>query len=836
MNVTSCKGSLFGVRQTVFGLLLGIGALASGQQLQGTYKVGSSYSASWVINAHSTLMWDGQAYLPYGVSVDPDPASIARAKASGVNDVIVDLPAAPERWASTISALEHANLRYLIRIGSLTPMATGVAVDPAAYRTTEIPDDGQVKLSLPGATAALVVLAGSRDGTIVQWSYEPVTNGVLTFQTKFQRGDLDTLLVYPEIQSLEQPDYWEELDGHRDRLLTALRANPTGPGLRGLVNPLGKVVELPGRQLRFVPTSPAFHSEFAEFLDTRYRSPASAMRAWSMDSTVIGDNEITEPSDDKMTFADLAKLVPLWSGTRGVGQLWDPAHKRIFEADRGRSSVWRDLSEAISDSEAKRYERMVAAIRSVDDVPVIQEWAGWAAPYEGGDPTVDGIGMRAIGALPSDLASTAGRATSSMLRWTTPGWMPATDVDLGSSDAQLQGVLDDLVSLGARGVFVRASSPTIDKQVAEEAGRRSTDISPSTYTPAALFFPINATNPAEAQRITGGAWWLPSPADGDRFDYGNGFFGYRMLDSKGYRFVIWSQTPRRVLLRFTQPSKLKFNTLDGSNRQARLVKNGVEINLSESPLMVSSINPNDIPEIPVPEEAYLSTVNELDYLFAQSAKQNKSLTNVELSYPNQKLSFDRSPGSAFPGLRDMARRMNAFLDEFSWVEAESVPPDENNFSEIVNNPTCSGGRALALRGMIVPSGGYFADYLIQSPSKTDQVVWLAARIPPEDRNSVVLKVAGEALTITGDPVGLYGNGFGWYRMGVTRTPESEVKVRVQVNSAGHDFAMDAILLAQPNFTPDGVFPPEVNAPPATKVKRPKKQAAPTSGPVPTGPP
>lgn len=791
----------------IIGVVLGcVAALASAQSNQGSYKPGKAAAVPWSINAHSTLVWNSIPYLPIGIQVDASAASIQAAKAEGFHDVLVDLPVSGEGWSDAIPALEGAGMRYVIRISSLTPMAKGIAVDPAAYRVPEITGDRHLDLMVPGATGALVVVADKRDSSIIAWSHVPVDNGHLVYDVKPGPAPEAVVLVYPETVSLEQPDYWEGMDDQRDQLLLSLRRHPLGPGLRGFVDPLGKVLSLPGKDLRFVPSSAAFQLEFAQFLENRYRNVISALRAWALDSEVVATSEVGESKEAFHTFSEIASFVPLWSGTRGVPQIWDPIRKKIYPCDKGRSALWADYAEAIGDAEARRYARMVSAIREVADVPVVQDWAGWAAPYETEQPSVDGIGMRASGSSHSAILSTAARATSSMLRWKTPGWLPATEIDLsgGLAAAETGAVLDDLVSLGARGVFVRTSDPAVIKAVASEAARRASDTSPADYSPQALFYPENATNPAVTQRLPGGEWWLPCPADGNRIDLGNGFFGYRWTEKGKPMVALWTRAPSRVLLRMAAPDKATFRTCDGSDPQPKIVKRpglGVEINLTQFPLLVSGVD-----EVPVPDPAYQLTSAEVAALLKQAEDQHLSFQEQQMQLTDAYKAFDRNPGGAYAQIRDVLHQLDNTMGDFSWTEAEAS--EVNTFSETVKSPGCSGGAALAIHSTLDAVGSYYADYEVPIHSKNDQELWIAARIPPEQRGFVSLRIASQTFLITGEPIGLYAGGFGWYRLGLTKLLGDDAKVRVTVVGQLPDIAIDAILLAPPSFTPDGVSYPE----------------------------
>ena len=60
------------------------------------------------------------------------------------------------------------------------------------------------------------------------------------------------------------------------------------------------------------------------------------------------------------TFADLARLVPLWSGGRGVAYLWDPVTDKTYSCDKDRSQIWKDIEETVSLAATRRVQRLCA--------------------------------------------------------------------------------------------------------------------------------------------------------------------------------------------------------------------------------------------------------------------------------------------------------------------------------------------------------------------------------------------------------------------------------------------------------------------------------------------
>ncbi|MEZ0326550.1 MAG: hypothetical protein ACAH95_11655 [Fimbriimonas sp.] len=771
------------MRRTLTALLFSCLALSAlAQKRDGMYG-----KTAWSINENHALIWGGQPYVPVGIRVDGTPAAVQAAKQSGVEDVLLDLPASGMGWKDTLAAVEAEKMRYLLRVSSLAPMAVGFAVEPQGYRVTGIEKKTTVTVALPGASSAYVILAAKRDGTVQSSARVPVINGKLTYEADPGPAYEHVLLIYPEMTSIEQPDFWEGLDAHRDALLASLKKNNIGSGLRGIVNPLGTVSELPGREVRFVPTSIYFRMELRNYMEQRYKNIETAVRSWSMGSS------------DVNSFDMLARLVPLWSGDRGVNMLLDPVTNKLYTADRRYSNAWVDITQVVSLAGARRFDRLVRALRSVADVPVIQEWAGWSAVYENATPAVDGIGMRAAGTTPSVIVESACRATSSLLRWKTNGWLLATDIDLGSGDVagQVPLVLDDLAGLGARGYFLRGDNAKVLGTVKSEASRKAADTMLATTTITGIFYPENATNPANPQRIGGSRWWLPTPADGNRIDLGSNFFGYRLAD----QIAIWAKTPGRYKLRMAEPKKATFTTVDGSDSDPRFVKGGVEVALGQFPLLIKGTS-----EIPVPEPAFVETVTQFDKMMLTAQEEHRDIIEERILFRDHLNGFELNPGGNFQQLRQTLYKLAYKVSNYTWIEAERS--QETNFSESAPYAGASSAHALILKTAIQPGpGGYYAEYLLPVRTPEDQEVWIAARIPAERRGSVSVFVAGQLMRLPDAPMALYGDGIGWYKLGTTKLAGGSSKLRIAVDSPGAEIAIDTILLMPGTFQPSAVMPP-----------------------------
>lgn len=782
-NLCPRIGSLSIVRLPLMIAAWLLAASITAQAPTGSYRMPDGTSARWEINDNHALVWNGQPYIPAGMTVDGSATEIGKLSAAGIKDALIDLPASGANWSDAFAALNGAGMQFLMRINSLAPMAQGIAIEPQGYRVPAITTARKVTMNLAGATSALAILADQRGGAIMRQQRVPVVNGLFSYEVPDVNGLEHVLIVYPETTSLVQPDFWEKLDGHRDMLLASLRRHHPGAGLRGIVNPMGRLMRLPTSEGRFVPTSQFFRDELRARLEAKYRSVETASRQW-----VIRANDLE-------TFDGIARLVPLWSGTRGVPHLWDPATDRIYESDSKRSLAWKDINDTILIATTRRFKRLSESIRAVTDVPVIQEWSGWAPPYDGDQISIDGIGMRSRGVSPLAIVQSVSRATSSILRWKRPGWLLATDVEIpdGVEPQRVPSILNVLSDIGARGAFLR----DISNSAALTFGPREA----AEFGPVPLFFPENATNPAMPQRLPGGRWWLPSPASGERIDFGSKFAAYRMRGDTDSYIALWSLAGKqRVILRLVDPKLPTYETIDGSDPQPKQVKRGVEITVSEVPTLIRSGN-----DIPVPDGALEEVVAEFAWVLE---KFGRGLIEEPHYFREAANSFERNPGASYLAILAVMNQVRHKVAPYTWIEAESSKT--HDFSHIVAEPGSS-MRAVLEIDTPLDSGRHFAQFLVPVRSTDEQQLWIAGRIPADVRERVIVRIGGQTLTIEGEPVSGYGKGFAWHRLGTTRLSGAaamEMRIETPV-PVGETLAIDAIVLYPGDFRPRGAFMPPV---------------------------
>lgn len=739
--------------------------------------------ASWNINQDNALVWEASVYQPVGARIEGTPDWINRAHAAGVNDVIVELPSDGTGWGAAFAALEKNKMRYLVAFHSAAPAALGVVVEPESYRVPSLASKTMVEFPLPSCERGLMVLAMQRDASVQMVRRFSTREGFFSEEIDPQSDLEHTLLVFPEAKELRFPDYWSKFDAYRDRMLKALRADKPGAGLRGFVNPLGSMVRFPDQQMGFVPLDPLFQMELEVFLKRKYTTLTTAARNWGIGAPDFG------------SFGDFAKLVPLWSSSRGIPYLWVPGTDHTYLCDQRRSLAWSDIEQVIRESASKRYQRLAHALQQVCNVPVIQDWVGWSGPYGQARPLVDGLGLSMSGD-DSGALDMGARAASTALRWTASAWFLATNLDVPR--AQVTSAAASAFSLGAQGCFVRVADPTTLGAIAEiaAAGRLAAK-------PRGLFYPYGAMNPASPSKLAGGTWWLPAQGNGSRIDYGSGYEGYRYSDGGEQYLVFWSvQGERRVLLQMSNAAGANFESVGGADVDPKPVRKGVQATVGRNPIIVRGTS-----EIPVPEDAYLATVKEIDLIVNNQASRLPNQDSERLNFRDTIAAFDRNPGGSFLELRNQLARLRYLQANYIWIEAERTTG--HTLSDVWQLGGLSANGALRLKSRIpARAEGFTANFVFTPRAEGDHTVWMAAKVPADLRRSVGLKIGEQTLRLNDEPMSPYSDGFAWFRMGTLRLSRSQVEAQLRIQARGQiEVAFDAILVTPGAFVPNGVAPP-----------------------------
>lgn len=759
-----------------------------------------SLAPSWAVGNHLQLTWSGSDYVPVGIQTEANSKQIPEAIAAGIKDFNIEVPAGGA-WKDI--AAKMGDSRYFFTVTSSLPNALGTVVQPQYYRLNNIRSSQTISCSLPGATQALVVVALAHDGSIISYKSAPVINGFLKTDVKAAAESDQVVLIYPTGESLEMEDLWERLDERRDQILRQIRIMGAQPGLRGIINPLGSTPYLANRDNGFVPSSPTFRREFADFLEEKYRNILTLMRAWNLSAA------------DLENFSDAAQLIPLWNGARGVKALYNPKQNTLATAEPKRSAYWSDLSETISKTRVRRVHRIIRSIRKASSLPIFQDWAGWSWFFENPENELSGLSVRLNKFSPSGLLNSVSGAMSSNLRSRNPGPVFAVDVPY-SQDLDQPAVLEDLSAFGVRGLFVK---PRNSEDLAKIS---KMTLSSGESKPNAIFFPVNASNPAFVQRLPGNLLWLPSPADGNRLDLGKDLSGYQISDGVNISYIIWA-TGGRTQMDFllNNPTAATIRSLNGNPPIVTATKTGLKIELDHNPILISGAS-----HCPIPQSELLRLEREIGTLFSVAANQRRDTTLESLDFRKYRDSLQTAPDKAYLLAKKVMRNLSGMLTGLIWSEFESS--GNNTFSEVVSDAGCSNGAYLGVRTPLAEATGVvYAALNVPQRSTGNLDLWISARIPNQaDKARLKVKIGGQTLAFNAPPLSPYGSGFAWYNLGTTRLPSFKTEVRVELTgTASTDVALDCVVLSPQTFQPNNVQVPEFLVVPPENQKPPEKSGS-----------
>ncbi|MBL8087950.1 MAG: hypothetical protein JNM85_07775 [Chthonomonas sp.] len=743
---------------------------------------------SWSVNPSRTMLWGGAPYIPVGVRIPGSPDAILRAHDAGLRDVIVEMPADGSSWVDTIKLLEANEMRYFVAISNKAANANVIAVEPEGYRIPGITGERILNLRIAGASRALMAVITQRDAAIQELRPVTLQSGSLRERVDTRSTLEHVVLLYPELENQGMLDYWEGWDRHRDQLLRTIQANPTPPGLRGLVNPIGSVTEFPGPDTRLIPTSRMFRLEFEAYLRAKYTSVLTASRAWALRAVDIDQ------------FQDLARLVPLWTDARGVPKMWDAGTDKIYDADYKRSTFWRDFRAALSDTATNRYERLVQSIQSVWNVPVVQEWTGWNAPYASSTTAVSGLGFVGDAQSRTELIDGAAEVVSVATSRGKAMLSIATDL---SDTTDVNRIVNDLKNLGVRGFYFRSSDPEAMKTIAAAQTALNADRSLSQWSIAPVYFPAACQNPATSGLLAGGRYWVPALGEGERVDYGPNFGCYRYVGYGRSYYALWrTDQMKRTKIRMADAKTATFVSSDGNDVGAKAFKGGIEITLGSSPVLISGLN-----EPPAPEEVLGETTNAMGAFFATAGNSIPDADQEALLLKDLLRDYETRPGAALVEMRRMLRRVQVSMSKYVWIEAESSR--NHTFGDVFPLKGASRDNVLRLRTRI-PSdvAPLRANFTFRPRQLGQHEFWLAARIPAGLRDRVSVQLGDLVFKLDAPPVSLYSGGFGWYKLGTANLADGEAEIAVFVDSDdGASMELDALMISPMTFRPDGITPP-----------------------------
>lgn len=817
-------------------------------ETQGAFTDGDGVRHTWSVNASHVLVWDNQPFIPVGgrfqakswspKATDQDFASdveaLATLKRTGITDIYVQAPqggltsvpvASIQRL---LSHLDTEGFTYGISIND-GPDNELLAYDIRPGRYRQILPQGALSLRFPveNAVSALFFVVPETGDDILEASEATIVSEGARLAPRRVPMDTVTLLlprrVYFANGKLGLPNLWDGFDGYRDTLLTVLRQIKFGKGFRFFVDPLPTNLKLSEESLALLPTGPGFQTEWAAWLGKRYKNLDNVGSAWAM-----SDRELRD-------FKDAARLLPLWGGGKGVQYLYDPVTDRRLRVNTEFSGFWRDLNLFKAESvSGYMNELSVILKKNVANVPIIYRSGGYSELFNN-IPNIrgfDGIGMAAYG-RGSDLANLyAGNVYGQAAEATKTLWLPViatADAAPGekiapgyASRIALQSDLDRLRGIGARGFFVdgvRLTDPALkmfdlsrsDEQLAwlADYGKMiaASNIS-NSQAPEALFFP-RGIQYASVKQLPDGSWWVPSARVSVEHDFGVCGKAYAIADvDGGIAYYFWNQTGKRQIhIKIPKAARapgmppIQWSRLaDGSIRRDVLT-----MTIGPDPVRLTNF---PYPVIPVPTEAFGENAADTKRLIEGLRKRNMmDAGRYELSMEGatKRLNED-NPMLSISEIIKLNQELRAQLQPYAWLEAEKAI--NHTFDQVRQQIGASGARTLIVDRR--PSGSPVPTALYRINVRTDGAynIWVAAS------PGSILNFRLDEQTLLDEPTAArpVGTPYGdqklvWMNIGSATIPRGAHVLEMRADGPA---TVDAILLIQGEFTPNGIMPPPVN--------------------------
>lgn len=805
----------------------GIAAAAVGVKYKtsGTFVDSAGSQHAWSINDGHTLIWDSKPYIPVGKvfvsrylaaeaqdeAYQADVAALDALKSKGITDIILKSggPITDSKAASLqkiVSYLDSSGFNYGIEFADGPRQAlAGYVIAPGTYRMEGPSEDTTVKCTWPGVDSAIYIIVSKFDNSVKANGGAVVKDGKVTIYLPSPLKTGEVLIVYPHKTLDDVADLWGGFGEYRDRLLTFLKDVKFGSGLRFFIDPFGSKMDFTDDMATFLPTSGGFRLGFEAYLTRKYRFEGGLNAGWGL-------NENLE------SIERAARLVPLWSLTRGVPYAYDMAGAHMFSINPAISGqIWGDIID-YRDMSAQECMNTISDMlrKQVANVPVIFKSGKYhriyANPYGMGG--MDGLAANAYGTGEAPVDRVAGGVYSLAEESSKSTWFIVGGTQASAdgrtpylTESAMLATLDSFREIGCKGFFVDnvvGDSNQAD-WLASFKGKISKDW--TDFKPTVINFPINPLTGAYVKRLARDTWWLPTLRRGETTYIGDGFLAYTILgESRSY---IWSNAGKAAVTMGCRTGVVpSVDFPAGISLSAK--KKLFTLDLADSPTVLRGISFTEV----FPRETAQSQIEKLSNLIITADRAGIDVKKARggLESANRVLSNGQAYIS-YGIAADAANELRAVLGPELWIEGELSPAA--NFGKPVAAPGASAGLALVLDTTDnAPLDPYNVIYGFATTANSSHEIWVAAS-PPDDASPVSWSVddggwtqlsAAERKTIE------YAPGLFWYKIGVSNLVPGSHTIAFRADGKRSQdnryyFAIDAIVLSPHPFTPDGILKP-----------------------------
>lgn len=802
----------------------------------------------WRIDGAHTLIWDGQPYIPVGgvfyskyISIaqteenrQADIAALETIKNAGITDLLLKSigPATwtePAAWQELMDYLDSAGFNYGIDLADgPKPSLSGYIIEPARYRMPDISKDTAFTFDMPDAVSALWMLCGASNGAVVASGGASVVDGKVKVAIKAQQDQNCVLLIYPkkEFSNSGQSgieDIWGGFDEFRDRLFAFTSKIKFGKGFRFFVDPLTSKMDLEGERVWMLPDSSDFRLEFEAYLLKKYQNIGSLNAAWGL----VGGN-IT-------TFQDAARMMPLWSGSRGVPELYDRAKGKRHKIDTPRSKVWDDICD-FRDSSVQNYLNTAADLlkKRVADVPVIYKASKMHRILANSRSRTgfDGLGVECYGRGQNLVIETAGPIYSLAEESARSMWFVVT----GTMDTQsrlksgmgypgreaMQADLDSLAEIGVKGVFINGLQALPEEtwknhslvMAPEQLGwlkefkDKFVDLKRAEFVPEVIYYPAEPVIGAETKRLGSGKWWLPSLRNGTGLQFGELYAGYVLPGQHGITlFSRIGDTSATFPLQQDQKPVLLYPKSADSIFTAD--KKKFTLKLNDTPVIIGGLDQRQV----FPLEVVEAELAKLGPLVARAKAAGNRVPDSETAINRARTVLKNGlPAIAYDIAHTFVKQISVDLGTYAWVEGENTI--SHSFDRVVSTTQASNGGYLLLDTKLPPPmSRYTATYAVATTREGLHEVWIAA-------TGVEAGKAAFSFTFDNEPWQTASSiittpcipGFQWVRIGSASLAKGLHSFHIRVDNPSTDgnyhLGIDAIVVSPSEFEPNGIIRPE----------------------------
>ncbi len=835
----------------------------------GTFTDRENKKVRWEINDAHALLWNGVPYLPVGGTFTPrslkdagadawaaDQKRLSLFKEKGVLDLLIKpegslshLP--PAQLQRLVDFLDANGFRYGLAFGTgmETPLQS-VVIKPNAYRQ-EVVEGATSQFNVSDSTRALyfVIDLTEKDYRILNSGMVEVKDNAAVVPVELPAGiSRAVTLLYPTKTPSAGgdnalPDLWGGFDDYRDRLLAVLSQVKFGAGLRFFADPLAKSLSLAGEADYSVPLSDSFQLEFEAYLSRQYASFEDLKAGWDC-------------LDIKLkSYADVARLIPLWANRRGAPYLFDPVSGVVTRVNDTNTSKWWDDFLQFRAESVQGYMNSISATlkKQVAEVPVVYTWTQTHPIFLNSDREngFDGLAISTRAGEAGALARVLGPAYSLTEQSSRTSWAIVTQIEAGDrfgpsangvQTASLKpkeeaGVtqnnlfyeLDKVRRVGYKGFFGVDLSETPAPKTANApltlpdeglvwlksyGDKVALERNAARYAPNTLFFPNDKPGPARVGWVPGDSstLWLNGLKGGDALDWWPTVSGYTLRQGANLQYVLTSlQGSRKINLVTPNAKGARVTYPNGAPASVKLItKSQIEVTLDERPLIVTLTGGTLFPA-----EACTDIYLQFNALF-QIGKQQK-LPSVETERPTLERTMfyikRKNFESGYYQARSTVDELTYLTSPYIWLEGEAPFRNVHTLTEVATNPEASNGQYLRLSTPNAPGRlGYGARYNFNISEEGKYNLWMACSLPGPNTSPIRWRINSEPeqepreTRIQGAPY--LNERFGWILLGTAELKKGNNQnftfyVVDRAQNGDYNFAVDAILITKKPFVPNG---------------------------------